>query len=81
MGLLDLISNILGFTKSANILAPGRGWTVLVVGEASYQTDIRSLYRKHGGRGHDLKVSAAVVPEDGNASTQTRYASRSAAGP
>jgi hypothetical protein len=34
-------------------------------GEASYQTALQSLYRKHGGKGHDLKVTALVVP-DGN---------------
>ena len=66
MRLFDFISTIFGLTTPANVLAPGRGWTVLVVGEASYQETIQSLYRKHGGSGHDLKVGAAVVPEDGN---------------
>lgn len=66
MGLLDFFSAIFGSSAPANVLAPGRGWTVPVVGEASYQDAIQSLYRKHGGRGHDLKVAAVVVPEDGN---------------
>ena len=58
MGLLGFLSGMFGRTKRANVLAPGRGWTVPVVGEAPYQAAIQSLYRKHGGRGHDLKVSA-----------------------
>lgn len=66
MGLLDFISSIFGSPAPANMLAPGRGWTVLVVGEASYQDDISALYRMHGGEGHDLKVTATVEPEDGN---------------
>ncbi len=66
MGLLGFIWNIFRAKRSANVLAPGRGWTVPVVGEASYQADIESLYRKHGGDGHDLKVSAVVAPEEGN---------------
>jgi hypothetical protein len=67
MGLLDFLSAIFGSSAPADAFAPGRGWTVPVVGEASYQADIRSLYRKHGGRGHDLKVTATVTPEAGNA--------------
>lgn len=63
MGLLDFLSGMFGRTKRVNVLAPGRGWTVPVVGEAPYQAAIQSLYRKHGGRGHDLKVSAFVVPD------------------
>lgn len=66
MGLVDFLSAIFGSTRAANSLAPGRGWSVLVVGEASYQHAIQSLYRKHGGRGHDLKVTAVVAPEEGN---------------
>jgi hypothetical protein len=66
MGLLDLFSAIFGYSAPVNALARGRGWTVPVVGEAPYQGAISSLYRKQGGRGHDLKVIATVTPEDGN---------------
>jgi hypothetical protein len=61
MGLLDLFSTFFRSSTPGNVLAPGRGWTVPVVGEASYQDDIQSLYRKHGGSGHDLKVGATVA--------------------
>lgn len=47
-------------------LAPGRGWVVPVVGEAAYQDALRSAYRKNGGDGHDLKIVAVLIPEDGN---------------
>ena len=47
-------------------LKPGRGWTVEVVGEASYQEDLHRVYRRHGGTVHDLKVSAVLEPEHGN---------------
>ncbi len=67
MGLFDFFSAIFVSSTPENALAPGRGWTVPVVGEASYQAAIRSLYRKHGGKGHDLKVTATVTPEAGNA--------------
>ena len=42
---------------------PGRGWIVPVVGEAAYQDALRSVYRKNGGDGHDLKVGAVLTPE------------------
>jgi len=47
-------------------LKPGRGWTVEVVGEASYQGDLQRAYRRYGGDGHDLRVAAVLQPEQGN---------------
>lgn len=65
MGFLD---KLLGRTRVAVVvLRPGRGWTVEVVGESQYQDALASAYRRHGGDGHDLKVTAALVPEGGNA--------------
>jgi hypothetical protein len=57
---------LFGF-KRASSLAPGRGWVVPVVGESHYQDVLQMLYRKNGGSGHDIKVSAVLVPEDDNA--------------
>ncbi|QHO76287.1 hypothetical protein ACH79_30470 [Bradyrhizobium sp. CCBAU 051011] len=48
-------------------MRPGRGWVVPVVGESRYQDVLQMLYRKNGGSGHDIKVSAALVPENDNA--------------
>ena len=48
-------------------LAPGRGWIVPVVGESNYQDVLESLYRMNGKVSHDIKVTASLVPEDGNA--------------
>lgn len=53
-------------SKRGDTLAPGRGWIVPVVGEAAYQDALRSIYRKNGGDGHDLKVGAVLTPENGN---------------
>ncbi|OSI60345.1 hypothetical protein BSZ21_38970 [Bradyrhizobium canariense] len=57
---------LFGLEQSAS-LAPGRGWIVPVAGESNYQDVLESLYREHCGTGHDIKVSAGLVPEDGNA--------------
>ena len=38
-----------------------------MVGEPHYQDVLQILYRKRGNSGHDIKVSTALVPEDGNA--------------
>jgi hypothetical protein len=57
---------LFGFEQTG-ILAPGRGWIVPVVGESQYQGALQTLYRKNGGSGHDIKVGAALVPEDDNA--------------
>jgi hypothetical protein len=40
---------------------------VSVVGESHYQDTLQFLYRRNGGAGHDIKVSAALVPENDNA--------------
>jgi hypothetical protein len=63
--LMRFFSALFG-SKQADTLAPGRGWIVPVVGEASYQDALRSAYRKNGGKGHDLKVSAVLAPENRN---------------
>ena len=62
---MGFLGKLLGLKQPAS-LAPGRGWTVPVVGESRFQTDLQMLYRKNGGAGHDIKVDAALVPEDGN---------------
>lgn len=56
---------LFGLDRSAG-LAPGRGWIVPVVGESSYQEVLESLYRMNGGAGHDIKMKARLVPENGN---------------
>ena len=38
-----------------------------MVGESHYQDVLQKLYRKNGGSEHDIKVSAALVPEDNSA--------------
>jgi hypothetical protein len=63
--------NILGwFTrkprKAPQQLRPGRGWTTEVHGESHYQPAISRSYKRHGGLGSDLKVSATLVPEPTN---------------
>ncbi|XUJ35701.1 hypothetical protein ACQ5SK_09790 [Bradyrhizobium japonicum] len=57
-------------------LAPGRGWIVPVVGESNYQDVLESLYRMNGKVSHDIKVTASLVPEDGNAFDFERGAGR-----
>jgi hypothetical protein len=39
---------------------------VPVVGESHYQDNLERQYRKNGGAGHDLKVTAVLVPEHEN---------------
>lgn len=64
---MGLFARLFGGRKAAWVtLKPGRGWVVEVVGESQYQDAIERSYVRHGGDGHDLKVTAAVVPEDGN---------------
>ena len=63
---MGFLKRLFGF-KQASRLAPGRGWTVPVVGEASYQSVLQTLYRKKGGTEHDTKVEAVLVPENDNA--------------
>lgn len=63
---MEFLKRLFG-SRRAGTLASGRGWIVPVVGEASYQSALQVLYRKNGGTGHDLKVSAVLVPEDDNA--------------
>jgi hypothetical protein len=60
------LGKLFGLKQPAS-LAPGRGWTVPVVGESRFQTDLQTLYRKYGGTEHDIKVDAVFVPEDSNA--------------
>ena len=57
---------LFGFEHESS-LAPGRGWVVPVVGELQYQDALQRLYRKNAGSRHDIKVNAALVPEDNNA--------------
>lgn len=52
--------------KTTSVLARGRGWTVEVVGEASYQGNLQQEYRSHGGVDHDVKALATLIPEGGN---------------
>jgi hypothetical protein len=63
---MGFLHRLFGLSR-ANVLAPGRGWTVPVVGESHYQKDLERLYRAHGGTEHDVKVEALLLPEDGNA--------------
>src|ERR1700704_6140704 len=63
---MGFLRRLFGFKQTTG-LAPGRGWVVPVVGESHYQDTLQMLYRKNGGSGHDIKVSAALVPEDDNA--------------
>ena len=63
---MGFLRRLFGY-KQTSSLAPGRGWVVPVVGESHYQDVLEMLYRKNGGSGHDIKVSAALVPEDDNA--------------
>lgn len=46
--------------------ARGRGWTIPVVGESHYQSEIGGQYRANGGTEHDLKVTAVLMPEPSN---------------
>lgn len=52
------------FGSTAADLAPGRGWTVDVVGESQFQP---ALKRLKGNHEHDRKVVAHLVPDPGNA--------------
>jgi hypothetical protein len=52
--------------NTTSVLARGRGWTIEVVGEASYQGNLQQQYRSHGGVDHDVKALATLMPEDGN---------------
>jgi hypothetical protein len=63
---MGLLRRLFGFNETASF-APGRGWIVPVVGESHYQDALQMLYWKSGGSGHDIKVSAALIPEDDNA--------------
>jgi hypothetical protein len=63
---MGFLGRLFGFDQTS-ALAPGRGWTVPVVGEAQYQDVLQKLYRKNGGSGHDIKVGATLVPKDDNA--------------
>jgi hypothetical protein len=64
---MSLFRKIFGLGEQPARLAPGRGWTVPVVGESRCQADLQMLYRKNGGADHDLKVDAVLAPEDDNA--------------
>jgi hypothetical protein len=46
--------------------APGRGWTIEVVGEAQFQENLEREYRAHAGTGHDVKAAAALIPDEEN---------------
>jgi hypothetical protein len=63
---MGFLHRLFGLSQG-NVLAPGCGWTVPVVGESHYQDDLGRLYREHGGTEHDVKVEAVLLPEDGNA--------------
>lgn len=62
---MGFFSRLFG-TPDAKELAPGRGWTVAVVGESQYQAALAKQYRKHGGSGHDVKVKAVLITEADN---------------
>lgn len=64
---MGILQTLFGGHKAAPVvLKPGRGWIVEVVGESRYQDSLTRSYKRHGGDGHDLKVTAAIVPEDAN---------------
>src|SRR6266404_4667984 len=63
---MGFFRRLFGF-KQTSSLAPERGWIVPVVGESHFQDALQMIYRKNGGSGHDIKVTAALVPENGNA--------------
>lgn len=63
---MGLFARLFGRRKAVVALKPGRGWVIEVVGESQYQDAIATSYKRHGGEEHDLKVTAAIVPEDGN---------------
>lgn len=52
------------FEDRTRELAPGRGWTISVVGESNFQLALRRIYAR--GDGHDRKVFATMVPEPTN---------------
>ncbi len=65
---MGFLQKIFGGGKAKPVtLKPGRGWVVDVVGESQYQDALARSYKRHGGNGHDLKVTATLVPENGNA--------------
>jgi hypothetical protein len=45
-------------------LAPGRGWTVPVVGESNFQDALKRIHQR--GNGHDVKATATLSPEPAN---------------
>jgi len=55
-----------GNRPAPSLLRPGRGWTTDIYGESNYQPALSKAYRRHGGTGSDLKVSATLVPEQNN---------------
>lgn len=59
-------ARIFGASDPKGELAPGRGWTVRVVGESQYQAALARQYRKHGGTEHDVKVTAELLPQADN---------------
>ncbi len=63
---MGLFSRLFGKRPQEVTLKPGRGWTVEVVGESFYQPALHRQYRSQGGAGHDLKVTARLVPEHDN---------------
>lgn len=64
---MGFLRRLFGFKQRRAVLRPGRGWIVPVAGELQYQDALQMLYRKNGGSGNDIEVSAALVPEDDNA--------------
>jgi hypothetical protein len=64
---MGILSRLFGGRPARAVqLRPGRGWVVEVVGESNYQDALARSYHRHGGNGHDLKVTATLTPEDSN---------------
>jgi len=63
---MNILRWLTGNRPKPSMLRPGRGWTTEVHGESKYQPALAKAYRRHGGTGSDLKVSATLVPEPTN---------------
>jgi hypothetical protein len=67
---MGFFARLFGDKGAPVALKPGRGWVVEVVGESQYQDALARSYKRHGGDGHDLKVTASLRPESGNANDE-----------
>ena len=73
---MEFLRRLFGFEQRRAALRPGRGWTVPVVGEASYQGVLQTLYRKNGGNEHDIKSKPSWCRKMTTLSILTLYAPR-----